>query len=60
MDDKEFNFGNAETVIPTENKQLFILFIKTSICLNKQNLNKSCKTVYCLGTRNLEDHIRTN
>jgi len=53
MDDKEFSFGNAETVIPNEVKQLFIPFIKTAICLNQQNLNKCCKTAHCLGTRNL-------
>jgi hypothetical protein len=59
MDDKEFNFGNAETIIRTDDEQHFILFIKTAICLNKQNLNKSCKRVYCFDIRNLEDHIRT-
>ena len=53
MDHTEFNFRKAETVISNEDKQLFILRIKTAVCLNEQNLNECCKTTCCLGTRNL-------
>jgi len=53
MDDTEFIFRNAETVIPNEDKQLFILRIETAVCLNEQNLNECCKTAHFLGTCNL-------
>jgi hypothetical protein len=59
MDDTKLIFRNAETVIPTDDNQLFTPLAKTAVCLNRQILNKCWTTAYRLGSRDLEDQIRT-